>query len=114
MSNILKERNIKFYIKDFDGVKMKSVDTEDWDMGFISALYDYLQLDEVISNLDLAIAGKYDEIDDPSIVNKYDEFAYIQPNKIEYWDENHNKYSFSCSLQDFRELCIEWRKFLRT
>lgn len=113
MSNILKERNIRFYVKKFDGENIKSVNTEDFDMQFIAGLYQYLQIDEVISNIDLALEGKYNQIDDPSITNKYDEYAYIQPDAIEYWDENHNKYDFTCSLQDFRELCIEWRNFLR-
>ena len=112
MLSILEKRNIKFKKKFFLFKEtIKSVETIDFDMQFISALYEQ-QLKNVINDIELALNNEYEKIDDPWINNKYDEFALITPNCIEYYDEKNQKYDITCSLEDFRELTTLWKNFL--
>ncbi|KQT21914.1 hypothetical protein ASG31_00795 [Chryseobacterium sp. Leaf404] len=111
---ILQQRGIKLVKKTVNGYTFKTAKTDDWDMVHIKAFTDTKILEEIIQNLDLAIAGHYDQINDTGLTNKYDDIAFIEPNGIEYWDQDaQNKYPFTCSLEDFRALCIEWLNFLK-
>ncbi|MCD1115262.1 hypothetical protein [Chryseobacterium turcicum] len=90
------------------------METSDWDMAHISGFTSIEILEEIIENLNLVIAGQYNHINDSGLTNKYDDIAFITPNGVEYWDEDaQNKYPFTCSLQDFRALCLEWLNFLK-
>ena len=100
MLSILEKRNIKFKKKFFLFKEtIKSVETIDFDMQFISALYEQ-QLKNVINDIELALNKKYKK------------FALITPNCIEYYDEKNQKYDITCSLEDFRELTTLWKNFL--
>ncbi|OJX28686.1 MAG: hypothetical protein BGO86_03560 [Chryseobacterium sp. 36-9] len=112
---ILQQRGIKLVKKNFEAKIIKYADTTDWDMIHVSHIRSPEILNEIIENLDLAIAGRFNEIDNNGVTNSQDSIAFIEPNGIEYWNQDaQNLYPFTCSLQDFRELFIEWRNFLRS
>lgn len=112
---ILEQRGIKFVKKTINGYTFKDVETSDWDMAHISAFTSIEILEEIIAKLNLAIAGQYNQINDLGLTNKYDDIAFIEPNGIEYWDQDaQNKYPVTCFLQDFKLLCIEWVNFLKS
>lgn len=119
--NTLQKRGIEFINLNINGKVVKTTNGKDGDMGFILSLTDLEQeLDEIISDVDLAINGKFDLIEDTDLSNKYGDVAFITKNGIEYLGHDYDSPNWgkpispSCSLEDFKDLLVSWKIFLRT
>ena len=96
----------------------ESLATEDWGaLSFISEYKSIPLINKVLSDVNLAIAGNFNQIIDAEISNNHG-FTWITATGIEFWDDDGyiptsplpNLYP----LNKFKELLTEWKTFLET
>lgn len=110
---IIAEKGIEFYNEVFDGriYKMGKSIVQEPDLSFITRFKDPNTLDKFIANVDMAINGNFNLINDPDITNDL-EIASISPTGIEFYDQDGQNIIGTSPLKDFKEILIGWRDFL--
>lgn len=67
-------------------------------------------VDDFVSDIDLALAGRFSEIEDPDhgtgLGNHW--FAEITPTHFELWQEGHAKKLIP--LEDWKEILLSWKE----
>lgn len=113
----LKERHhLHFRNRELEGRISKDCesDSKSYLAGYLDrySYWDIDILDESILKLQQAIAGKFDEIEDPDIGMEFYSI-YVTPSGVEVWTETPPfRLGDTFALTDFLELLSDWKNFL--
>lgn len=112
---ILKKRGIKLLNKEVKGYNYKCSNGVDVDMGFMVEYTHIDTINEIVEDIDKALAGNFDQIGNDFIGTDAGGIAFITPNGIEFYDDDgKNILPPVCPLDEFKDLLIMWRDFLNT
>ena len=68
-------------------------------------------LNEIIDNLNKAIYGKFDEINDPDVSTNVN-IAFISPTGVEFYGQDGQQVIDTVPLEEFKQITIAWRDHL--
>ncbi len=107
----IENKKIKFFNKVINGTSYKYATSEINDPDHITDIKSIITLNEHIANIELAINGNFELIEDPDFTAG-EQIAYITETNIEFYNQDAQNIIDYGSLQDFLELLIAWRDFL--
>lgn len=122
---IIEQNNIRLVNKVIFGENHKSIifpddislANDDWTaISHIACFNDIPLLQEIIDNVNLAIAGNHSQIDDNGVCDGTGLYnGYIEPGGIKYYNKDLTTFDPNLyPLNKFKELLIDWKTFLET
>ncbi len=98
----IEDKKITFYNKITDGIIYKYATSEIDDPDHVTDIKSTIALNEYIENIELAINGNFELIEDPDFTAG-EQIAYITETNIEFYDQDAQNIIDHGSLQDFKE-----------
>ena len=119
--SIIEQYNIQFKNVKSDGWREKIAVSDpvtdgihDFVLSHITTFKNPETIQEFIDNVDKALVGNFNLIDDPDVSNNFN-VAFITADGVEFWDEEYqNIIPPLYSLEHFKEILIAWKLFLET
>jgi hypothetical protein len=109
------EKQIYFVNDLSEGYVEKRASSRSTDRNILHLHYfkDVETVSEIIADLDKALSGNFDLIDDPDLTASI-YVASITPTEVVFYDDDVENIIETSSLEDFKESAVAWKEFLQT